>query len=305
MKSLILPIILGISLSYSQQVQDIVRDNTFTTKRQKVKTLLKDPNLSDKDRAGLDELWNHAQRIGRLNDRCASISLNDVLDETCQNFYKVELPAFDELYSKVTNDIRMNGLSLLRSVNDERAFMTACVDALYDFDFHPSNFYKANATFTVEPLMDGAELSYVIHLESIHRGAATKWLENSFKDLCNWNKYRDKKFVAQLASNYNESRNPHFQLQGKDIHPRRGYSFIYTINGKKVFSGRIKPENIIYSFDSWELPTTDRIRASCHGLPAAVSHLYNRAADNCRGTIKLSEDDLVNGIVGTLIWKED
>lgn len=118
MKSSLFPIILGISLSYSQQVQDIVRDNTFTTKRQKVKSLLKNQNLSDKDRAALDELWNNAQRIGRLNDRCASISLNDVLDETCQTFYKVELPAFDELYGKVTNDIRMNGFSPVKAVQN-------------------------------------------------------------------------------------------------------------------------------------------------------------------------------------------
>lgn len=303
MKSLILPIILGISLSYSQQVQDIVRDNTFTTKRQKVKTLLKDPNLSDKDRADLDELWNHAQRIGRLNDRCASISLNDVLDETCQNFYKVELPAFDELYSKVTNDIRMNGLSLLRSVNDERAFMTACVDALYDFDFHPSKLFKVGAKFSVEPLMDGAELTYEIHLQGDFYGVAARWLGDSFYYLCKWNSYKEKPFVKQLSARYNEMGKSPYRLEGLKIYPRRGYSFTYVINGKKVLFGRIDSKtNELFDFGRGTPGNVFMFSSSC---PQAKISYRGHATDICKGKIKLSEDDFVNGIVGTLIWKED
>ncbi|MCQ2104322.1 MAG: hypothetical protein MJZ26_00880 [Fibrobacter sp.] len=302
MKSSLFPIILGISLSYSQQVQDIVRDNTFATKRQKVKSLLKDPNLSDKDRAALDELWNNAQRIGRLNDRCASISLTEVLDETCQTFYKVELPAFDELYGKVTNDIRMNGFSLTKNVNDERSLMTACVDALYEMDFHPSKLFKMETEFRVEPLLDGAELSYRISLHENFEGSTTRWLRNTFASLCKWNSHKEKSFVSQLAARYNEANNYPFRLDGLKIFSRRGYSFIYTINGKKVFSGKIDSKtNELFDFSRWTPGNVFMFSSSC---PAKSSY-RGHASDYCEGKIKLSEEDLENGYVGSLIWQED
>lgn len=302
MKAIILPILLGLSLSFAQQVQDLVRDNTFVSKQKRVRSLLQNRNLSSGDKAALDELWGRAQRISQLNDRCASISLNEVLDDACQNFYRVELPAFDKLYNQVTSDIRMNGLSLTRSVNDERAFMTACVDALYETDFHPSNLFKMETEFRVEPLLDGAELSYRISLQKDLEGPMTRWLRDSFGEQCRWNSYKEKPFVMQLSARYNELRKSPYRLDDLKIFPRRGYSFIYTINGKKVFSGRIDPKtNELFDFIRWVPGNVFMFSSSC---PAKSSY-RGHASELCEGKIKLSEKDLANGYVGMLIWKED
>lgn len=292
--------VFAIALSFAQQVQDLVQDNSFVSKQKRVKSLLQKGDLSAGDKSALDNLWSRAQSIAQLNDRCAIISLNEVLDETCQKFYRIELPEFDKLYGQVTNDIRMNGISLMKNVDDERALVTACVDALYETDFHPSNFFKATTKFEIEPLMNGAELSYEVYLEANLRSPTYLWLRNSFNSFCKWNQYKNKPLVSQLASNYNERKMPLFRLEGLDMRPSRAFSFTYTINGKSVFSGKIEPNSPrgVFNFITW-MPGYG-FTASCPAMPHNRLH-----SEPCRGKIKLSEKDLANGYVGMLIWKEE
>ena len=47
--------------------------------------------------AELDSLWEEANKIAKMNDRCSMISINEVLDDACNHFYAVELPAFENL----------------------------------------------------------------------------------------------------------------------------------------------------------------------------------------------------------------
>ena len=51
---------------------------------------------------GLDSLIFEASRIAKMNDQCAAISINDVMGDECWTFYRVELPAFEEKYMRVT-----------------------------------------------------------------------------------------------------------------------------------------------------------------------------------------------------------
>ena len=57
--------------------------------------------------ATLDSLWEAANRIAQMNDRCSMISINEVLDDECSHFYAVDLPVFETKYMEVTGELRL------------------------------------------------------------------------------------------------------------------------------------------------------------------------------------------------------
>jgi hypothetical protein len=65
---------------------------------------------------GLDSLLNDASRIAKMNDQCAAISINDVMGEECWTFYRVELPAFEEKYMRVTGEVRVGHMETARGL---------------------------------------------------------------------------------------------------------------------------------------------------------------------------------------------
>ena len=67
---------------------------------------------------GLDSLLLDASRIAKMNDQCAAISINDVMGEECWTFYRVELPAFEEKYMKVTGEVRLGHMETARGLED-------------------------------------------------------------------------------------------------------------------------------------------------------------------------------------------
>ncbi len=85
------------------------------------------------DNNAIDDLLKRANRIAQMNDRCGSISLNDVLDETCQTFFSVELPQFEQDVAKTTGEIRMGALQLDNSLKNRVKKINACADALQSF----------------------------------------------------------------------------------------------------------------------------------------------------------------------------
>lgn len=78
----------------------------------------------------LNALWESASRISQMNDRCSSISLNDILDEECGHYYKVELPKFEKEFQRVSGEIRLNALSIQSDVSDQLKKLKACSEAL-------------------------------------------------------------------------------------------------------------------------------------------------------------------------------
>ena len=62
--------------------------------------------------AGVDSLLKRANYIAEMNDRCASVSINEVLDTTCGHFYEVELPAFENKYMELTGEIRLGSMHM-------------------------------------------------------------------------------------------------------------------------------------------------------------------------------------------------
>ncbi|SOE78177.1 hypothetical protein SAMN05720781_2402 [Fibrobacter sp. UWT3] len=58
-------------------------------------------------------LLKRANRIAEMNDRCSSVSLNDLLDTTCARFYEIELPTFENDYMELTGEVRLGSMRMV------------------------------------------------------------------------------------------------------------------------------------------------------------------------------------------------
>lgn len=105
----------------------------------------------------LEALWERANNIAQMNDRCAMISINEVLDEECSHFYAVELPEFETKYMEVTGELRLNFLSMGNTLAERTEQIKACAEALGGILVSKEQLLKLNGTVDLEPLnYDGA-----------------------------------------------------------------------------------------------------------------------------------------------------
>ncbi|MBO4437226.1 MAG: hypothetical protein J5791_10140 [Fibrobacter sp.] len=132
---------------------------------------------------GLDSLLNDASRIAKMNDQCAAISINDVMGEECWTFYRVELPAFEEKYMRVTGEVRLGHMETARGLEDRKLQIDACVDALFSFAQSKDQFLNLDGGVFLEPLSNGFQANYdfTLQYEPNHRKhafeIAQKWGE--------------------------------------------------------------------------------------------------------------------------------
>lgn len=135
------------------------------------------------ENAALDSLLERTNRIMAMNDRCATISLNDVMDDECWAFFRVELPAFEEQFMKVTGEVRLGHMEMARGLEDRKLQIEACVDALYSFASSKDQFLNLDGGVFLEPLSSGFQANYdfILRYEPNHRKAAfeiaEKWGE--------------------------------------------------------------------------------------------------------------------------------
>lgn len=195
MPKLFFPILLSVafSLSFAQETEEVssdessqagsifVQDPAVFHQRQADLAKLKG-NLQDVNE-GLDSLLNDADRMAKMSDQCASISLNDVMGEDCWTFYKVELPAFEERYMKVTGEVRLGHMEMARGLADRKLQIDACVEALHSFASSKDQFLNLDGNVFVEPLRKGFQANYdfTLQYEPNHRknsfAIAQKWGE--------------------------------------------------------------------------------------------------------------------------------
>ena len=132
---------------------------------------------------GLDSLLLDADRIVKMNDQCATISINDVMGEECWTFYRVELPAFEEKYMKVTGEVRLGHMETVRGLEDRKLQIDACVEALFSFAQSKDQFLNLDGGVYLEPLSKGFQANYdfTLQYEPNHRKhafeIAQKWGE--------------------------------------------------------------------------------------------------------------------------------
>ena len=132
---------------------------------------------------GLDSLLLEASHIAKMNDQCAAISINDVMGDECWAFYRVELPAFEEKYMKVTGEVRLGHMETARGLEDRKLQIDACVEALYSFAQSKDQFLNLQGGVYLEPLSKGFQANYdfTLQYEPNHRKhsfeIAQKWGE--------------------------------------------------------------------------------------------------------------------------------
>ncbi|MCQ2097167.1 MAG: hypothetical protein MJY87_04385 [Fibrobacter sp.] len=100
----------------------------------------------------IDEMLNRASKIAQMNDRCASISLNDVLDEDCGRFYSVELPEFEMQYMELTGELRLNTVKMGNSLAERTEQIQVCANTLGAILVSKDKLLKLNGNVDLEPL---------------------------------------------------------------------------------------------------------------------------------------------------------
>jgi hypothetical protein len=132
---------------------------------------------------GLDSLLLQASRIAKMNDQCATVSINDVMGDECWTFYQVDLPSFEEQYMKVTGEVRLGHMEMARGLEDRKIQIEACVEALYSFAQSKDQFLNLQGGVFLEPLSKGFQANYdfTLQYEPNHRKhtfeIAQKWGE--------------------------------------------------------------------------------------------------------------------------------
>ncbi|WP_407442297.1 hypothetical protein [Fibrobacter sp.] len=206
---------------------------------------------------GLDSLIDEAGRIAKMNDQCATISINDVMGDECWTFFRVELPAFEERYLRVTGEIRFGHMEMSRSIDDRKLQIDACVDALYSFAQSKDQFLNLQGGVFLEPLSEGFQANYdfTLQYEPEHQKhafeIAQKWGETCRnmvvrQDGTGFAPYfleRLEKLNGELADNGSlavyrtDTSNVHKPTVYMDI--SRQVRSAYYLNGVKLFHARV------------------------------------------------------------------
>lgn len=135
-----------------------VQDPAYFHQRQdylkKLQQELDSPNES------LDSLLVEADRIARMSDKCTVVSINDVMDETCWTFYKVELPAFEQHYAEITGEVRLGYIETVRNLEDRKLQIDACANSLVSFVFSKEENLNVEGGVALEPRTNGIEANY-------------------------------------------------------------------------------------------------------------------------------------------------
>ncbi len=83
--------------------------------------------------AELDSLFDTANELAKMYDRCNSISLSDVIDSTCTRFFEISLPEFEKKYSKISGEIRIGNMQLSQTIQNRLDQISECANALKIF----------------------------------------------------------------------------------------------------------------------------------------------------------------------------
>ena len=97
-------------------------------------------------------LMKRANHIAEMNDRCASISLNDLLDTTCARFYEVELPAFENAYMEVTGEVRLGSMRMATTLEERTRQLASCSEALTSIVISREQLLRLRGNVYLEPI---------------------------------------------------------------------------------------------------------------------------------------------------------
>lgn len=203
----------------------------------------------------LNALWKKANRIAEINDRCSSIQLTEKIDDECSQFFKVELPAFEEEFMRVSGEIRIGSIKIAKNVR-ERAFqISACSEAMAALFISKGSLMRLDGEFTnLEPLdLEGdniqADYEFVLSFDkkkiNIIIDLANKWLKKCGDVVLS----KDGDFAPLFKTSLNMLNDSISKKTDIDISVQISYDELifddfdtlggnYYVNGKSIFSSR-------------------------------------------------------------------
>jgi len=97
-------------------------------------------------------LLKKANRIAEMNDRCSSISLNDLLDTACARFYEVELPTFENEYMEITGEVRLGSMRMATTLEERTRQLASCSEALTSIIISREQLLRLHGNVYLEPI---------------------------------------------------------------------------------------------------------------------------------------------------------
>lgn len=97
-------------------------------------------------------LLARANKIAEMNDRCASVSVNDLLDTACGHFYEVDLPAFENEYMELTGEVRLGSMRMATTLEERTRQLASCSEALTSIVVSREQLLKLRGDVYLEPI---------------------------------------------------------------------------------------------------------------------------------------------------------
>lgn len=253
----------GTALADVQIRVSTISNSELNDRQSTLKQLSRQANLSAANKELLSELMREAEDIATMNDRCGSISLTEVMDNSCQDFYNEAVPRFEAKYFKVTGEVRLNAANLSNANDKKRMMIDNCYDAIPIRAFHPSRWVTIDGVAVPEPLETGMEVEYSFTVSGYNSNQKEMVLElmRDWYSTCQEFIYRNNnqnEFAPLFESKFkNEDnilseggvfirllKNHHLQIKSD-----KGVEAVYSLNGKEIFSYAVLPNEVIFDVD--------------------------------------------------------
>ena len=204
-------------------------------------------------------LLKRANRIAEMNDRCASISLNDLLDTTCAQFYEVELPAFENEYMELTGEVRLGAMRMATTFDERIRQLASCSEALTSIVKSREQLLRLRGNVYLEPInYEGdfdAEYDFALSFDSA-RVSQQQRLANLWIQKCGTIVLRQSgrefapMFIATLKMKNDSLKkagsNVKLMLNRSNlslrVNMRRPVSGAYYLNGIRLFENTIEAD---------------------------------------------------------------
>ena len=130
--------------------------SVFVKKSEDIRALQDDlknlQTMAGGSNASVDSLLKRANYIAEMNDRCAAVSINELLDTTCGHFYEVELPSFENKYMELTGEIRLGSMHMATNLQERIHQLGSCTDALVSILVSRDQLLRLQGNMYLEPI---------------------------------------------------------------------------------------------------------------------------------------------------------
>ncbi len=134
---LILAFIISVRFSWAEDVEVIsitsLGKEEFARKQAELNKMLSDGALSADDKVSLEQLRQKSIEVAALNEECKSFDISSIPNERCKTFYRIELPNFEEMFGRITGDLYLNRLGVVKGLKERKDQIKSCIGAMAAF----------------------------------------------------------------------------------------------------------------------------------------------------------------------------